>query len=286
MKLPAFEIHRPKTVADTSLMLADLGSDAAVYCGGTELLLAMKLGLANYPHLVDIKGVLELHGIERRSNSVWIGATTRHHEIECSPEVRSALPELAEMISHVANPRVRSVGTIGGNLCFADPHSDPATFLIAAGAEVACQIRGDQVRVAAADFGSDAYETVLGHEDLLLGVEIPSLPSGSGLSHMRLKLHERPAVTVTAMVQVRNRTVSGARVAIGCVGPVAAACDVADQLLGKSESDFDDAARPCAQEAAAATHPLPGPESAEYRSHMVEVLVYRALRAAFGRAQG
>jgi carbon-monoxide dehydrogenase medium subunit len=265
-------------------MLADLGSDAAVYCGGTELLLAMKLGLANYPHLVDIKGVPELHGIERRSNGVWIGATTRHHEIENSPEVRSAVPEMAKMISHVANPRVRSVGTVGGNLCFGDPHSDPATFLIAAGAEVVCQIRGEQVRVAASDFGSDAYETVLGHEDLLLGLEVPSLPSGAGLSHMRMKVHERPTVTVTAMVQVKNGAVADARVAIGCVGPVAVRCAVADELLGKSATDFDDAARACAHGAAAAAQPLPAAESAEYRAHIVEVLVYRALRAAFGRA--
>ncbi|MGA8207166.1 MAG: FAD binding domain-containing protein [Candidatus Dormiibacterota bacterium] len=285
MKLPAFEIHRPRTVAETSLMLADLGSDASVYCGGTELLLAMQLGLANYPHLVDIKGLPELHGIERRSNGVWIGGTTRHHEIETSPEVRTTLPEMATMISHVANPRVRSVGTIGGNLCFGDPHSDPATFLIAANAEVVCRIRGEQVRVAASEFGSDAYETVLGHEDLLLGVEIPSLPSGAGMSHLRMKLHERPTVTVSAVVQLKNGIVSDARVAIGCIGPVAARSDVADELLGKSVTVFDDAARACAHGAAAAAQPMPGAESAEYRAHMVEVLVFRALRAAFERAQ-
>lgn len=193
---------------------------------------------------------------------------------------------MAEMISHIANPRVRSVGTIGGNLCFGDPHSDPATFLIAAGAEVVCQMRGEQVRIAASDFGSDAYETVLGHEDLLLGLEIPSLPSGAGLSHKRLKVHERPTVTVTVMVHLNSGAIIDARVAIGCVGPVAVRSDVTDKLLGKSESDFEDAARTSAHEAGAATQPLPGPESAEYRAHMVEVLVYRALRAAFGRAQG
>jgi CO/xanthine dehydrogenase FAD-binding subunit len=87
------------------------------------------------------------------------------------------------------------------------------------------------------------------------------------------------------MVHVTSGSVVDARVAIGCVGPVAVRCDVDDKLLGKSGSAFDDAARSCAQGAAAAAQPLPGPESPEYRAHMVEVLVYRALLAAFGRAQ-
>ena len=126
MKLPPFTVHRPGSVEQASRLLADLGDDAAAYCGGTELLLAMKLGLAGYEHLVDLKRVYGLRGIGTDGGAVRIGAATTHHEIETSATLRARYPEMRAMISRVANLRVRSVGTLGGNLCFADPHSDPA----------------------------------------------------------------------------------------------------------------------------------------------------------------
>src|SRR5258706_5238650 len=136
MKLAPFAVQRPRSVQDASRLLVDLGDDAAAYCGGTELLLAMKLGLANYAHLVDLKGVVGLRAIARHGDSLRIGAAATHDALETSPELRAWCPEMAAMLSQVANLRVRSAGTLGGNLCFADPHSDPATFLIAAGASM------------------------------------------------------------------------------------------------------------------------------------------------------
>ena len=138
MKLPPFTLHRPGSVGQASRLLAGLGDDGAAYCGGTELLLAMKLGLASYEHLVDLKRVDALRGITQTGDGVRIGAASTHREIETSATLHAAYPELCAMIAQVANVRVRSVGTLGGNLCFADPHSDPASFLIAAGAVMVC----------------------------------------------------------------------------------------------------------------------------------------------------
>src|SRR5258707_4973115 len=118
MKLPPFAVHRPRSVQDASRLLVDLGDDAAAYCGGTELLLAMKLGLANYAHLVDLKRVDGLRGVARHDGSLRIGAATTHHELESSAEVRAWCPPMAAMSSQVANLRVRSAGSIDGNLCF------------------------------------------------------------------------------------------------------------------------------------------------------------------------
>ena len=145
MKLAPFTLHRPDSVGQASRLLSELGDDGAAYCGGTELLLAMKLGLASYEHLVDLKRVDGLRGIEAAAGGVRIGAATTHREIETSGALRARYPEMPAMISQVANLRVRSVGTLGGNLCFADPHSDPASFLMAVGATLVCQ-RGDETR--------------------------------------------------------------------------------------------------------------------------------------------
>ncbi len=200
MKLAPFTVHRPGSVEQASRLLADLGDDAAAYCGGTELLLAMKLGLASYEHLVDLKRVYGLRGIGTDGGAVRIGAATTHHEIETSAALRARYPEMSAMISQVANLRVRSVGTLGGNLCFADPHSDPASFLMAVGATLVCQRGKVTRRVPAAEFLTGLYETVLAPGELLVAIELPRRPSSTGISHLRMKLTERPVVTVTALV--------------------------------------------------------------------------------------
>ena len=135
-RLPPFEIHRAGSVEEATALVEEHGEDAALYAGGTELLLLMKLGFASFGHLVDVKPVAGLRTIERVDGVLRIGGTVTHREIERSPLVREGWPELAEMERHVANVRVRATGTLGGNLSFADPHSDPATFLLAAGASV------------------------------------------------------------------------------------------------------------------------------------------------------
>src|SRR5260370_19794888 len=108
MKLPPFSVHRPRSVQEASRLLGELGDDAAAYCGGTELLLAMKLGLAAYAHLVDLKRVDGLRGIATHDGSLRISAATTHHELQSSPEVRACCPAMAAMTSQVANLRVRS----------------------------------------------------------------------------------------------------------------------------------------------------------------------------------
>src|SRR6185312_8684166 len=136
MTLPPFDLHRARSLDEAHELLERYGEDAAVVCGGTELLLLLKLGFAAYGHLVDVKGIEELGGVRVDNGTLLIGATATHREIERSPAVLERLPALAAMERDVANIRVRNVGTLGGNLCFSDPHSDPATFLLTLDAEV------------------------------------------------------------------------------------------------------------------------------------------------------
>jgi len=285
MKLPPFAVHRPGSVGQASRLLADLGDEGAAYCGGTELLLAMKLGLASYEHLVDLKRVDGLRGIAADNGAVRIGAATTHHEIETSAALRARYPEMPAMISQVANLRVRSVGTLGGNLCFADPHSDPASFLLAVGATLACQ-RGDELRrVPAAEFLTGLYETALAPGELLTAVELPARPDRTGLSHLRMKLTERPVVTVTALVTLSaSASVAQARLIVGSVGSVPFAADAAS-LIGAAPADFPARAGACADQAAAACAPLPdGEASPDYLRHLVAVHARQALGEAFASA--
>ena len=283
MKLPPFAVHRPGSVGQASRLLAELGDDGAAYCGGTELLLAMKLGLASYGHLVDLKRVDGLRGIEAAGGGIRIGAAATHHEIEASAALRARYPEMPAMISRVANLRVRSVGTLGGNLCFADPHSDPASFLMAVGATLVCQ-RGEATRrVPAGEFLTGPYQTVLAAGELLVAVELPTRPERTGISHLRMKLTERPAVTVTALVTRRGNDVASARLVVGSVGSVPFAAGTAG-LAGPADG-FPERAGACAEQAAAGCAPLPGGEaSPDYLRHLVAVHARRALGEAFASA--
>src|SRR5207253_10103403 len=120
-------------------------------------------GFAAYGHLVDIKPIEALGGIRAENGALVVGATATHREIERSPLVLERLPSLAAMARGVANIRVRSVGTLGGNLCFSDPHSDPATFLLALDAEVEYGAAPEARRVPLSEFLVGPYETALGH---------------------------------------------------------------------------------------------------------------------------
>jgi aerobic carbon-monoxide dehydrogenase medium subunit len=289
LKLPPFTLHRPGSVGQASRLLADLGDEGAAYCGGTELLLAMKLGLASYEHLVDLKRVDGLRGIAALpSGGIRIGAAATHREIETSAALRASYPEMCAMISQVANLRVRSVGTLGGNLCFADPHSDPASFLLAAGAVFTCQ-HGEATRqVPAAAFFTGLYQTALAPGELLTAVELPRRPERAALSHLRFKLTERPLVTVSAMLTLApgsgaSFAIAGARLVVGSVGSVPHVADVS--AVTNATGDLDAAAEACAEQAAAGCVPSPdGEASPEYLRHLVFIHARQALRDAYAAA--
>ena len=175
--------------------LAD--GDAAYYAGGTELLQVMKMGFAQFGTLIDLKGLPELKGIEERADgSLRIGAGVTHREIERSPAVGRRLAGMVRLERHVANVRVRNAGTIGGNLAFAEPHSDPATFLLACDARV-------ELTGAAGTRSLTIEELIVGplltsreDDELLVAIEVPAAAPGEGRAYDKLAFFERPAASV------------------------------------------------------------------------------------------
>lgn len=283
MRLNPFRLHRPTTVDEASRLLAELGPDALPYCGGTELLLVTKLGLTEFSDLVDLKAIEELRGIHA-NGGLRIGAAVTHREIERSPVVRSEWQSLAEMERHVGNIRVRSVGTIGGNLCFADPHSDPATFLIAAGGTVSARAANTPPReIPMEDFTRGPYETALEEGELLVGVNVPPPPAAGALVHRKMSFHERPAITVAARVELAAGTIGSARLAVGSIGVVAQRLHEAERaLVGLPVTGLD--ARECAEAAAREAEPVEDSNgSVEYKRQLVRVLVARAVSDAVAR---
>ena len=279
MTLPPFDLHRAGSVEEARELLVRYEDDAAVICGGTELLLLLKLGFAAYGHLVDIKGIAELGGIRADDGALVVGATATHREIERSPLVLDRLPALAAMARRVANIRVRSVGTLGGNLCFSDPHSDPATFLLALDAEAEYEGR----RVPVADFFVGPYQTALEHGQLLRAVRIPVPPAGTAVVHKKLAFHERPAATVTCALRAVEGRVEEARIAVGSVGARAVRASEAERGLAGAGVEDAEALAKAAELAAEASEPVEDANgSADYKANLVRVLVERSFREAAG----
>jgi aerobic carbon-monoxide dehydrogenase medium subunit len=282
MTLPPFDLHRPRSVEEATLLAEQYGEDAAFYCGGTELLLLLKLGFASFGHLIDVKGIEELGGVRAENGGLVVGASVTHRELERSELVRERLPALAAMEQRVANLRVREVGTLGGNLCFSDPHSDPATFLLALDAQLECR-RGSASarRIPIADFVVGPYQTSLAEGELLTSVHVPELAPGASVAHAKFAFHERPTATVACLARIVDGDVVEARVAVGSVGARPIRSSGAEQVLtGTAVSDLDSAVLAAAGERAA-EDALPVDDatgSAEYKAELVRVLVDRTFR--------
>ncbi len=271
-------------MAEASSLLARHGENARIYAGGTELLLAMKMGLLHYEHLVNIKGISSLAGIrfDAAANALRIGGATRHREIEHSQVVRERFPAIAQMESHVANVRVREVGTIAGNLCFAEPHADPGTLLQVYDATVTLDKAGGKRTIPLQKLFVGPFEVALEGDEILAEIAVPALPPRMAAAYQKFGILERPSVGVAVAVGLNGGGVKEVRIAVGCVGPVPRRMREAEAMLaGKSVAEAE-ALLPAAGEAAAraadAVSDLHG--GADYKEHLVKVLIGRAFQAA------
>jgi carbon-monoxide dehydrogenase medium subunit len=279
MPLRRFVIHQPKTAAEASRMLAQLGEKGRFYAGGTELLLAMKHDLLRYENLVDVKTIPGLDTIEAKNGSVVIGGAVTHRAIERSSVVKNRLPVVANMETQVANVRVRATGTLGGNLCFAEPHSDPATLLLALDAKAHLESKSGPRTVTIDKLITGAYETSLAADELLTAVEIPALTKSQRAAYVKFQTHERPTLGLALVLDVDEggKNIKKARAVVGSVSAVPSRSDKTDAALIGSRSQVERQLNDAAQALGEAADPVDDLQgSAEYKRHLVTVFLRRA----------
>ncbi len=264
MTLPTFALARPDSVDE---VLALISEERVPYCGGTELLLAMKMGLSRPETLVDVKRVRELQGVRREGDLLVIGSATTHVDVADDPLVTELTPMLSRVEQRVGNPRVRTQGSIGGNLCFAEPKSDVAAALIALDASVTLTSASNSRTVSVQDFIIGPYYAEREADELLTSVSIPVVESRRG-SYVKFQVTERPTVGVAV---VEDTTTGAARIVIGAVGEIPFVHDLdrlADLDVNAVMVDIDPVAD------------LTG--SVEYKRHVTGVFVRRAVAALPG----
>src|SRR5688572_391646 len=236
--LRKFRLEEPETVSEVSELLGRFGDSAKVYAGGTELLLAMKEGLVRYERLINVKGLKQLSEVAIDNGTIRLGALCTHRQLETSPALREKLAAFAKLEQNVANVRVRQVGTIGGNLCFAEPHADPGTLLMVLGAKMVAEKSSARREIAAEDFFVDAYETSLEADELLTEIRIPTPAANSKSAYLKFGYLERPSVGVAIALTESAGALRDTRIAVGCAGPAPRRVAEAEALFdGKSTQD-------------------------------------------------
>ena len=176
----SFEYHRPANLSEVIALLGDLDSDARVIAGGHSLIPMMKLRLATPSHLIDLAGVPELKGVRLEGGEIVIGAMTTQHEIIGRELLAQHAPILRETAELIADPQVRYVGTIGGNVANGDPGNDMPALMMTLDASYRLEGPAGARDIAASEFYQGAYFTALEPGEILTSISIAAPAAGHG----------------------------------------------------------------------------------------------------------
>lgn len=281
MRLPHFDYAAPRTLREAIRIYSEMGPDARVMAGGTDLLVRMKHGLLRPTAVINIADIKELRAIRFNSKEgLVIGAAAKLAEVASHPSVRKRYPAVAKAAAKTANVQVRNMGTVGGNLCNAAPSADNAPTLIAMGAEVdIVGLKGER-RMMLEDFFRGPRLTALEPGELLRSVRVPVPPEGSRASYQHISARGKvdiSAVCVGAMAVFEGDLCRDVRIALGAVAPKPVRALETEALLRGSVWTKESVAA-AGRKAAEESRPITDVRaSAEYRRNMVDVLTRRAL---------
>jgi carbon-monoxide dehydrogenase medium subunit len=284
-----FAFLEPRTIADASAMLAEHGDGARVMAGGTALILLMRQRLASPARVVWLGGIPGLDAIRvDRRGGLTLGALATHHAVATHPEIRARRPMVARMEALVANPQIRHAATLGGNLCYGDPASDPPACLLALGAQVRVVTGAGERLVPLDEFFVDYYESALAPGEIVTEIIVPPLPDNAVAVYDRFTTspaESRPLVAVgLTLTRATDGTCADARLALGAVVPAPRRATRAEDFLRGRRPSPDDLAEAAAL-AVADLDPIDDfRASAEYRREVARVVVRRALERAMADA--
>jgi len=284
---PSFEYLRPNTIPEAIAMLHQHGDAAKILSGGQSLIPMMKLRLARPAILIDINRISGLSHIKEESGYLKIGGLTREAELETSALVRSKYPILADTTHVIADPQVRNLATVGGNLAHGDPANDHPATMLALGAQVVANgPKGERV-VPIEDFFLSLFTTALKPDEILTEIRVPIPPARSGGAYLKLERKVGDFATAAVAVQLTVDEQGACRnigIALTNVGATPVKAKKAEDFLRGKKLD-DAAIAQAAQLAADEAEPsadLRGP--VEYKQGLVKELAKRALLQARERA--
>jgi aerobic carbon-monoxide dehydrogenase medium subunit len=281
MILRPFQYVESKTVDDAVAALRNGGEDARVIAGGTALVPLMKHSVLRPSLLVSIARVPGLAEIApAASGGLRIGGVATHWAVSHSIAVQQRSPLLAYACARVASPAIRSMGTLGGNLCYGESASDPSPALLALRATVRLHGPGGERTVPITEFFTGFYETTLREAEVLTAIDVPAMPAGARWRYLKWTpraQEDKALVGLAAVLVMDGRRCRVARLGVGGVGASPVVLAAAEHALEGRELDDATIAR-AADAAAAEVDPMDDLQgSAEYRRDMLRVWVRRVV---------
>jgi len=284
---PAFDYAVPKTLNDAVALLGQ-NPEAKVLAGGHSLIPMMKFRLASPPLLVDINRLEGLAYIREQDGWLRIGALTREADLDGSDLIRRKYPLLADTARTIADPLVRNMATVGGNLAHADPANDHPATMLAYGAQVVATGSGGERTIPIGQFFEGPFQTVLAHDEILTEIRIPAAKSNSGGAYFKLerKVGDFATAAVAAQITIgATGKCEDAGIGLTNVGLTPIKATKAEEALKGKPLD-DATIRQAAQLASEAAEPVGDQRGSEdYKRALVKTLTVRALRKALERAK-
>ena len=289
----SFDYHAPSSLDEAIELLGKLGEDAKILAGGHSLIPMMKLRLAEPTHLVDINGLSELNYIKEQDGYLCIGAMTTESDLETSDLISEKYPILKDTSEVIADPLVRNLATVGGNIAHGDPANDHPATMVALNAEIVVNgpaglLGGGKRTIPIDEFFVGPLTTALAENEILTEIRVPSSNGKSGASYIKLerKVGDYAIAGAAAALHFDGDICSKAGIALTNVGPTPVrATQAQDALVGTTITQED--AEKAGELAAAASQPVGDHRgSEEYKRAVVKVLTTRAILKAKSRAGG
>jgi carbon-monoxide dehydrogenase medium subunit len=281
-----FDYLEPATLSEAFSLLRQHGDSARVIAGGTSLIIWMRQRLLMPKVVIGLGRIPDFDNIEfDPQEGLRIGAGARHRDIELSPAVKQHYPLLHETFRKVAQPRIRNMGTIGGNLAGGDPLTDPGASLIALDAQLTLASSNATRTVSVEDFFIDYYQTALEPGELLTEIRVPP-PQRPGWSHIKFtprSVEDFATVGVAMTLRANAGSCEDVRLALNSVASTIIRAKRAEDVL-RGQRLSDDLLREAGEIAAREVDPMDDNRgSADYKRDLVKVLVRRAAEQAIQR---
>ncbi|MEM8630328.1 MAG: xanthine dehydrogenase family protein subunit M [Pseudomonadota bacterium] len=279
-----FDYHRPASVDAALSVLSEYGDDARVIAGGHSLIPMMKLRMADVAHLVDLQDIDSLKGISIGGGRVTIGAMTTQHEIIESDALASAAPILREAALQIADPQVRYVGTIGGNVANGDPGNDMPGLCQALDASFHLTGPDGSREVAARAFYEAAYMTARADEEILTAISFDATTGGYAYEKQKRKIGDYATAASAVLITKDGGSVASASVAMTNLADTPIFSDAAGAALVGTSCGPEDIANAVALAVADIDPAEDNRGPVEFKRHVAGVMLTRAIERAWSRA--
>lgn len=282
----SFDYHRPSTIDEAIGLLASHVGDALILAGGHSLIPMMKLRMATPEHLIDIQDIYDLSAISIGADQIDIGATVTQAQLIHSEELADCCPILRETSLQIADPQIRNLGTIGGNVANGDPGNDMPAIMQLLDADYVLQGPDGTRTVKARAYYEAAYFTARSENEILTSIRFAKPAAGHGSSYhkQKRKIGDYATAAAAVMLEVSNGSCTSASIAMTNLADTPLWAEAAANALIGSALDADAIAAAVAAARAITNPASDGRGPAEYRTHLAGIMVKRAIETAHARA--